>query len=273
MRIRTSLLTAKNFFLACSLFFFGAVLLACSNNNAAAGAKGAASADASVAGEGAGDDMYYEYTTTSVGKNMNMIGYTKLYISAGGSVRSEMDLTNPAVKKDNSGPIVLIASKDKPNQSISIDDAQKTYSINILDTSGNARGSGDDPFKLVSTVTKVGDEKIMGFNSVHARIISTKHMGPLGNMTDTIDLWSSPDVPLAPFFRHYMDKNMSRSWTALMTPAAADQLKQMGCTGFMLRMQTGSKNAGLHMELTKIKKGDFPKSMFEIPAGYKEDKN
>ncbi|HEY4110350.1 DUF4412 domain-containing protein, partial [Puia sp.] len=233
MRIRSSQFTAKNFFLACSVFFFVAVLFACSNNNAATSADGSTSANASTTGTGA--DMYYEYTTTSVGKNMNMSGYTKLYISAGGNVRSEMDLSNAAVKTDRSGPIVLITSKDKPNQSIFIDDAKKTYSVNIIDTSGNATGAGDDPFKMVSTVTKVGEEKIMGFNSVHARIISTKHMGPLGNMTDTIDLWNSPDVPLAPFFRHYMDKNMSKSWTILMTPAAVDQIKQMGCTGFMLK--------------------------------------
>ena len=243
---------------------------ACSNNNAATGSNGSASADASVAGTGA--DMYYEYTTTMVGKSMNIIGYVKLYISADGGVRSEMDMSSAAAKTARSGPIVLIAIKDKPNQSISIDDDKKTYTVNFIDTSGNAPGSGDDPFKMVSTVTKVGEEKIMGFNSVHTRTISTKHMGPLGNMTDTIDLWNSPDVPLAPFFRHYMDKNMSRSWTILMTPAAADQIKQMGGTGFMLKMQTGSKDAGVRMELTKMQKGDFQKSMFEIPAGYKEDK-
>ena len=246
--------------------------VACSNNNAATGANGTASADASVAGAGTGADMYYEYTTTTVANSMNMSGYVKLYISAGGGVRSEMDMSNGAAKAGRSGPIVLIASKDKPNQSISIDDDKKTYTVNFIDSSGNARGSGDDPFKLVSTVTRVGEEKIMGFNSVHTRTISTKHMGPLGNMTDTIDLWNSPEVPLAPFFRHYMDKNMSRSWTTLMTPAAADQVKQMGGTGFMLKMQSGSKDAGVRMELTKIRKDDFPKSMFEIPAGYKEDK-
>jgi hypothetical protein len=37
-------------------------------------------------------------------------------------------------------------------------------------------------------------------------------------------------------------------------------------------MQTGSKDAGVRMELTKMQKGDFQKSMFEIPTGYKEDK-
>ena len=265
----TAIFTAKNFFLACSISFFAAVfLLACSNNNAAVGAGGASSSAATDGVSGSGDDMYYEYTTTTTGSQMNMSGYSKLYVSSGGNVRSEMDMTNSAVKKTKSGPIVLIASKDKPNQSISIDDDAKTYTINIIDTAD----FGNDPFKMVSTVTNMGSEKIMGFNCVHARILSTKNMGPLGKLTDTIDLWNSPDVPLAPFFRKYMDKNVSRSWSVLMTPAAVEQLKQMGCTGFMLKMQSGSKEANVRMELTKIQKGDFPKSMFEIPAGYKEDK-
>jgi hypothetical protein len=97
-------------------------------------------------------------------------------------------------------------------------------------------------------------------------------MGPLGKMSDTLDFWYSPDVPLAPYFRHYMDKNLSKSWTVLMTPAATDQLKAMGCTGFMMKMTSGSQNSGLHMELTKINAADFPASLFEIPAGYKEEK-
>jgi Domain of unknown function (DUF4412) len=272
MRIPTSVFSAKNFFLACSIAFFAALLLvACSGSAGEAG--GPASASATAGGAGTGSDMYYEYTTLSTGKSLNMTGHMKLYVSAGGGVRSEMDMSNPAVKSDRSAVMVIIANKDKPGQSITIDDAKKTYTINSFDTAGSsATGRGDDPFKMVSTVTKVGEDKIMGFNSVHARIISTKHMGPMGNMTDTIDLWNSPDVPLAPFFRQYMDRNVSKSWSILMTPAAVEQLKQMGCTGFMIRMQSGTKDAGVHMELTKMQKGDFSKSMFEIPAGYTEEK-
>jgi Domain of unknown function (DUF4412) len=242
----------------------------CTNNNAAPNANAAAGANASTdatTASGSGDDMYYEYTMASAGKSFNMTGYSKLYVAASGKLRSEMQMVNPAVK--TTPPIVSIGSMDKPGQSVFIDDSAKTYSINTIDTSAIA---GNDPFKMVSTVTKVGEDKILGFNSVHARIISTKSMGPLGKMTDTIDLWNSPDVPMAPFLRHFMDNNMSKSWTSLMTPAAADQLKQMGCTGFMLRMQTGSKDAGVRMELTKIQKADFAKSLFEIPAGYKEEK-
>ena len=220
---------------------------------------------------GSGSDMYYEYTTTTVGSHLNMSGFTKLYVASGGGIRSEMQLGARAGESARSGLMVLIASKDKPNQSVSIDDSAKTYTVNTIDTA--ALGGGNDPFKMVSTVTNMGTEKIMGFNAVHARVITTRSMGPLGKMADTVDIWNSPDVPLAPFFRKYWDRNYARSWSVLMTPAATDQLKQMGCTGFMLKMQSGSKEANVHMELTKIQKGDFSGSLFEIPAGYMEVKD
>ncbi len=262
---------STSFSLTLAMFALGTAVLfaSCSNNNAAGGANGSGTtgaADAAGAGGASGDDMYYEYTITTTEANMNVMGSTKLYVASDGKLRSEMDMTTPNVKKEMSGPIVSIGSKDNPNQSISIDDNAKTYTVNIIDTAD----SGSAPFKMVSTVTKVGEEKIMGFNSVHAQILTTKDMGLLGKLSDTIDLWYSRDVPMAPFFKYYMDKNMSRSWTSMMTPAAADQLKQMGCSGFMVKMQTGSKGANVAMGLTKVQKGVFPKSMFEVPAGYKE---
>jgi hypothetical protein len=242
-------------------FFF-----ACSGNSTAS--TGSPSGDAATSTAGSGDDMYYEYTISSSGRGISMTGYTKLYVSSGGGLRSEMDMSNPATNK--SAPIVSIGSKDKPLQSIMIDDSAKTYTVNTIDST--MATASNDLLKMSSTVTKVGEEKIMGFNSLHARIISTRSMGPMGKFTDTVDLWNSPDVPMAPFFRHFMDKNFSKSWTTMMSPAAADQLKQMGFTGFMVKIQSASGNSGMQMELTKVQKGDFAKSMFEVPAGYKEDK-
>jgi hypothetical protein len=263
---------STSFSLLLAMFALGtaSLFVSCSNNNAAGGANVSGTTGAAdAAGAGSGDDMYYEYTISMTGSHMNVLGSTKLYVASDGKLRSEMDMSNPDLKKEKSGPIVSIGNKDNLNQSISIDDNAKTYTVNIIDTAD----LGNAPFKMVSTVTKIGEEKIMGFNSVHARILTTKDMGLLGKLSDTIDLWYSRDVPMAPFFRYYMDKNMSRSWTPMMTPAAADQLKQMGCSGFMVKMQTGSKDSNVAMGLTKVQKGDFPKSMFEVPAGYKEIKD
>jgi Domain of unknown function (DUF4412) len=260
------LLVFPSFFIAPILF----IAVACSNNNAAPNGAGEASPGSPSADalSGSGDDMYYEYTITSAGKGIRMNGYQKLYVSSSGGLRMEMDMSNPAVAK--SAPIVSIGNKDKLTQSIVIDDSAKTYTVNTMDTSSS---SSNDLMKLSSTLTKLEEEKVLGFNCKHVRVISTRSMGPMGKFSDTVELWNSPEVPMAPFFRQFMDKNLSKSWTSLMSSESADQLKQMGFTGFMVRIRSGSGGPyGMNMELTKVQKGDFPKSMFEIPAGYKEDK-
>jgi hypothetical protein len=260
------LLALPTFFIASILF----IAVACSNNNAAPNGAGGASPGSPSANavSGSGDDMYYEYTITSAGKGISMNGYQKLYVAAGGGLRSVMDMSNPAVAK--SAPIVSIGNKDKPNQSIMIDDSAKTYSVNIIDTSA---ASSSDLLKLSSTVTKLEEEKVLGFNCKHVRVISTRSMGAMGKFSDTVELWNSPDVPMAPFFRNYMEKSLSKAWTSMISPDAANQLTQMGFTGFMVKIKSGSGGPyGMLMELTKVQKADFPKSMFEIPAGYKEEK-
>jgi hypothetical protein len=244
-----------------------ALLSSCANNNGA-GTNGAAAPDASVAGGGSGDDMYYEYTTTTNSPQGNISMSTKLYLSAGGGARSEMDVDNPAIKKDKSGPMINIATKDKPNQSISLDGDTKTYTVNTLDS-----GEFSSPYKTESSVSKVGEEKLLGFNCVHARIVSTKAMGSLFKMVDTIDLWRSTEVPVQAAFQKYFDKFESKTGSFMYAAGVADQLKQMGCTGFMVGMDMRSKDMMMHMALTKVQKADFPKSMFEVPAGYTESKN
>ncbi|MDP4129328.1 MAG: hypothetical protein Q8918_02620 [Bacteroidota bacterium] len=83
---------------------------------------GKSSKDASSGpGSGSGSYMYYEYSTTSSGKDMSIQGYSKLYLSSSGDARSEMDMTNTAIKIKKSSPIVVIGHADKPNKSISVD--------------------------------------------------------------------------------------------------------------------------------------------------------
>lgn len=245
---------------------------ACTNNNAApnANAAGATSPGPSSADavSGSGNDMYYEYTITSITRGTRTNGYEKLYVAAGGDLRNESDMSSPAAGRP--APIVSIGNKDKPYQSIEIDDTEKIYIVTTLDTSSSPSING---MKISSTVTKLAAEKVLGFNSLHARVISTRTMGPLVKFTDTVEFWNSTEVPMAPFFRQYMNKNMVRAWINMISPDATNQLMQMGFTGFMVKIQSGLGGPnGEIMELTKVRRGDFPKSMFEIPAGYKEEK-
>jgi hypothetical protein len=261
--------TFLSLILAMYALSLAALLSSCSNNNAAGAAKDGSASDAAGATGGSGDDMVYEYTISTVGSSMTISGTTKLYLSAAGGARMEMDMTNSANKQKDTGPLVVIGTKDKPNQSISIDDDAKTYTVNDLDS----LTAGGDFGNARSSVSKIGEDKILGFNCVHARIVTTRAMGSLFNTTDTFDIWKSPDVPVQSYFLKYMEKFDSRTGSFMYAPGAADQLKQMGCTGFMVKLEMHSKNVLMTDALTKVQKGDFPKSMFEVPAGYKEKKD
>lgn len=246
-------------------FLSALVLMGCSGTS---GDKTSTSNNSDASGSsGSGKDMYYEYTSTAGSKDMTIKTGTKMYVSSNGSMRVEMDIENSAMKGKSSGTIVTIAHSDKPDESISIDDSAKTYSINHFNDKDFNTGE-----KITSTATKVGEEKILGFNSVHARIISNKSIGSLYSDIDTLDIWRSNDVPQQPAIKELMDKFNSKGM-AMYSSDVANQLEQMGCKGFTTKLEIHSKNASVTEMLTKVEHRDLPASMFQVPAGYKEDKN
>lgn len=247
-------------------FLLGLVLIACSGTSAD---KANASVSSEVAGAtGSGKDMYYEYTSTAGSKDMTIKTDTKMYISSNGAMRVEMDMQNSAVRGKGPGTMVIIGHSDKPNESISIEDDTKTYSVNHFDDKDFNTGE-----KVNSTATKIGEERILGFNSVHARIISNKSIGSLYSDIDTLDLWRSDDVPVLASVKALMDKFNSRTGMTLYSPDISNQLDQMGCKGFMTKMEIHSKRSSVTEVLVKAEHRDFPASMFEVPAGYKETKD
>lgn len=248
-----------------SIAFSVCLLLACSGNSSATNDKGNTSADP-VSG-GSGKDMYYEYATTSAGKNVSINGVTKMYISARGDMRVEMNMSSSFNGNKSSAPIVVIGHSDKPDESVSIDYETKTYTINHFNRDDLNTGE-----KIQSTVTKVGDEKILGFNCVHARIVSKNSIGSLYSTVDTLDLWRSEEVPILASVRNLMDKFESKSGYLLYSSQVVDQLKQMGCEGFMIKLVMNSRSSSTKEELTKVEHRDLSENMFQIPAGYKEDK-
>lgn len=250
------------------LFILPSVFLfSCSGNTTKNESKGSPALSASTTA-GSGNDMYYETTTTSSGKNVAINGTTKMFVSSKGDMRAEMNMFNAASPNKNVLPIVLIAHADKPNEGIAIDAEKKTYTINQI--SPNDLNTEE---KIQSIVTKVGEEKILGFNCVHARIISKKTMGSFYSTIDTIDLWKSNDVPMQANVKKLFNQFESRTGNTMYSPEATAQLKQMGCDGFTVKMQIESKDALTVMQLTKVEHKDLPASMFEIPAGYKEVKD
>ena len=215
---------------------------------------------------GSGKDMYYEYNSATAGKAMTVKTVIKMYVSSNGSMRVEIDVENSAMKGKSSGPMIIIGHSDKPNESISIDDAAKTYSINhFTDNDFNTDQ------KIKSTATKIGEEKILGFNSVHARIISNKSIGSIYSDVDTVDLWRSNNVPMQATVKELFDKFNSKGM-AMYSADVANQLKQMGCEGFLTKMEIHSKRFSTTEILVKAETRDLPANMFQIPAGYTEVK-
>ncbi len=240
--------------------------MACNSNN---------ETNASIAGEanttglsGSGDDYYYESTMNSSGKNMMIDEVIKMFVSSKGDIRMESDIHNAMAGNKPSAPIIMLSHADKPAESIDLDDSAKTFTINHIDTAA----IGNNEMKINSTATKVGNEKIMGFNCVHARIISHKTMGSFYNATDTINLWKSHDVPQQASVKYKMDKLESGKGNSMYSTETAAQLKQMGCVGFTVKMIMNGDKSSMTMQLTKAGRRSFPASMFAIPAGYKEVK-
>lgn len=248
------------------LMFSTCLFFSCNNNGSA---KGSASTSSSSGTSGSGDDYYYESTVNSTGKEMSINELVKMYVSAKGSIRTESLVTNSMAGKKVSSPIVLLAKADRPGESIMLDDSAKTYTVNHLDSSGEE----SDGMKITSSATKVGNETIIGFNCVHAQIISHKSMGSFYNTVDTINLWKSNEVPMESSVKTRMEKMEFGKNNSMFSQETAQQLKEMGCTGMTVKMTSNSKKNKMTIQLTKVERKDLPANLFEIPAGYKEEKD
>lgn len=247
------------------LFFTGfAAIVLISCGNVSGSGPGSAASGSTLS---SGGDMFYEYTSRTTSPTMNMNGSSKIFLAADGKMRKETQMTNPA-KPDKSSPIVAIGSAGKPMESIIIDDDAKTWSMNHIDSAD----LDNKAMHMTSTVTKLNNERVLGFDCVHVRIVSNKNIGSLIKEVDTMDLWKSRDVPVPAVFGSMMARVESGVGFMYAKDVPA-QLKQMGCEGFLVKMQIRNKDLFTVMELTKAEKRDLPKSLFAIPAGYKEDKN
>lgn len=216
---------------------------------------------------GSGKDTYIEMTGDTKGAKMQMQTLTKLFLADNGKVRMEMGLLRDG---KYSTAMVSVGDANTPNQSTLLDDSAKTYSINHIDTADLNTGDGSNTKYAVS---KIGQEQIAGFNCTHARIIANKnYIGPASfmNSIDTTDLWLSPDVPIPAAEKKYMEMSTSKMSGVLFNADVANQLKQMGCEGFMVRFDMHSKDVASTNQITKVARQDFPAGMFEVPQGYKQ---
>ncbi len=219
---------------------------------------------------GSGNDTYFEMSNHTVGKQLSMQMLFKTYVSANGKARTEM------YKITNDKPSLImegIADVNNPTQTTLLDDSAKTFTIHHTDTANN-----NDDGHTTYSVSKIGNETIMGFNCTHARVIATKNYsgvaGSIMNGTDTTDLWLGNDMPMPDAMKKYVQLSFTKSLgNGLFNSSVANQLKQMGCEGMFVKFEMHSKDVSSTSQLTKVSKDNFPASLFAVPSGYKEEKD
>jgi len=207
-----------------------------------------------------GSGTYYEYNIeTNTKKGGTTKSTSKLYLALNGEGRSEMNIAAMMGAK-NSSAMLVIGRASQPHYSVIVDDEEKAYSLNVIDTS--LINSNFEKYK----VTKIGNENVQGYNCIHARIVSTTGSG-MFKSSSTMDIWTSVDVPgYGVFKKETIQQNVQ--------PAMNKALDDAGCAGFLVKMTNAdAKDYSMTMQLTKAEKQTFPASMFKIPAGYTESKS
>ncbi|HEY5461617.1 MAG TPA: DUF4412 domain-containing protein [Hanamia sp.] len=207
-----------------------------------------------------GSGTYYEYSIeTNTKKTGTTKSTSKLYFTSNGEGRSEMNIAAMMGAK-NSSALIVIGKTNQPHYSIILDEEEKSYSLNVIDTS--LINSNFEKYK----VTKIGNENVQGYNCIHARVVSTTGSG-MFKSSSTMDVWTSVDVPgYAVFKKATIQQNVQ--------PAMTKALDDAGCAGFFVKMTNAdAKDYSMTMQLTKAEKQTFPASMFKIPSGYTESKS
>ncbi len=226
------------------------------------GGGGVSAADSAAAiksfttASGGSGFMYKEITTVTSKRGTSRDTSTRYFTNAGYG-RNEMKMNLPGAMSDE---IITIGQAMQLRYSISLDPANKTYSLNVIDTS--LINSGVDTY----TVTKVGTEKVSGYNCIHSKVTSSMNTKYFNSST-TFDVWTSTEVPGYALLQKYM---MMQN----LKPDMIEALKHAGCDGFFVKINSKGEDYSMEMLLIKAISKNLPASLFEIPAGYgKSDKN
>ncbi|MBS1601734.1 MAG: DUF4412 domain-containing protein [Bacteroidetes bacterium] len=195
--------------------------------------------------------IYYEMTNTFISdKSLKTnSSTTKQWFTNDGRFRGEMDLAgmiaSAAGYQINSKPVVMIGRASMPNYTVTLDDENKTYSLNIIDQALlNKSGAG-------YTAKLIGSETVNGYPCKHVVVKGHKM---------TLDMWTSTSVP------GYDVYQKMASTAAGANASFLNALKQADADGIMVKMII--ENNASSMTLTKAIYIGAPNNLFEIPAGY-----
>lgn len=146
----------------------------------------------------------------------------------------------------------VLTQKDKP-ESIRLDRQNKTYSVMPSGKGpGTEMNEGAKP-----VVTKTNETtKIIGYNCTKYVVVMTER-----GQTITNNIWATTeikDIDMKAFAKHKMGRGQSMFYE--------------GIDGIPLKIESGTKEGNMVMEVTEIKKESLNASDFTIPSDYKETK-
>jgi hypothetical protein len=143
--------------------------------------------------------------------------------------------------------------KDK-NQMVRLDRANKMYTIMPSGDGGQMTGEGPKP-----KITKTGETaQILGYNCTKYTAESTGRDGK----TVTQNFWTTTDIK---------DWDMNHL-TKQRSGPGGNRMFYEGIEGVPLKIESGTKEGMMVMEVTEIKREPLSASDFTIPADFKEGK-
>jgi hypothetical protein len=186
-------------------------------------------------------NSYYMEFKMEVGSGKEGIkNISKTWHNANAS-RIEMDMNIPGmgVKKN-----VMLMNKNNPGVIITLDDAKKSYT--------EIKSPNDTSNYEKYTIEILGKEKVGIYNCTHAKIKSKDQV---------FEVWTTKEIDA---YKELQKSAFLKNQTKGMNNAfLSGELE-----GMMVKMKDASPKEAMSMELMKFEKGNFPQSMFEIPAGY-----
>lgn len=204
-----------------------------------------------------GSGYYYETMITTTSKHGNAKDTSLMWLTNSGEGRSEMRIPIPGVRTPK---MIVIGHLAQPKYSIILDDREKTYTLNVIDTAFINAGSGD------YQVTRVGTETVSGYSCIHTRLVNTIGSGAF-KIANTYDIWTSTTVPGYALFSKMLTLAGARG-------GMFGALVKAGASGFLVKMAAGggSEDNSMTEVLIRAQAKSCSSSLFQIPAGYTNSK-
>lgn len=198
--------------------------------------------------------IYFEITNEVINdKGQKSSNINKEWFTSDGRVRGEMDLAgmigDAAGYKVKAKPIVIIGRANMPNYSVTLNDDDKTYSLNVIDQA-LLKQEGEKYKAYV-----IGTETVNGYSCKHA-VLKGKNL--------VMDMWMSTDVPGYDVYKKAAAaSSVGGNFMSALQAAGAD--------GFPVKIFM--ENSASSMTLTKATYVGVSNNFFDIPSTYSEAGN